>query len=220
MGDAKDAETEEPSLELPSLFRRRKKPEPAPDESAPGPETTPVGSVEPPRRVRPIEPRVGAPRARDDDPERAPAVPLPDRVRAGIPEMAASTAALVVGALVGLLGCLATWVGLQGCEAVTGAQTCGGPGLLLLVAIVVGQVVLGAVLLKVVGVPEAGNVSLIGVGLMVVVALLVLVDHLYDAWMFLAIPVVTAATFGVGRWITTRYADDTDDYPAQQHDIR
>ncbi|WP_148573732.1 hypothetical protein [Nocardioides caldifontis] len=250
MADDDEPGTEGPTLELPSLFRRRRKtaepeaagPEaptdwaepagradsaaeerqdaparrsrfaevrksPLEDRPAPGPEATPVGSTEPPARAsrpRPAEP----------------SAPLGERVTTAVPPMAASTAAVVVGALVGLLGCVATWIGLQGCEAVTGAQTCGGPGLLVLVAIVVGQIALGAALLQLLGVPEPGNLSLLGVGLMVVVALLVLVDHLYDGWMFVAIPVVTAVTFGAARWITTRYADDSDDYPSEQHDIR
>jgi hypothetical protein len=218
MGDDRDLEREGPSLELPSLFRRRSKP--APEAATPLAEAPARRAVH--DRVRPLEPRTATPPEQPTTPQRpaAPSVALSDRVRAGIPGMAASTATVVVGAVVGLLGCVATWIGLQGCEAVTGAQTCGGPGLLVLVAIVVGQIVLGAALLKLVGVPEAGNVSFLGVGLMVVIALLVLIDHLDDGWMFVAIPVVTAATFGFARWITTTYADDTDDYRAEQHDVR
>ena len=134
--------------------------------------------------------------------------------------MAPEVAAAVVGAVVGLLGCIVTWVGLQGCEVVTGAQTCGGPGLLILVAIVVGQILVGAALLKMVGVPEAGNLSFLGVGIMVVITLMVLIDYLYEGWMFAAIPVVTALSFLVARWVTTKYADDSDDYPVEQHDVR
>jgi hypothetical protein len=116
-----------------------------------------------------------------------------------------------VGAAIGLLGCLLTYGGLQGCEAATGTGSCGGPGLLVLVVILVVMVVAGAVALKRLGVPEAGNVSFLGVGVMTVIVLVFLIDYLYDPWMFLVVPVVTAAGFLLAQWVTTKYADDVLD---------
>lgn len=190
---------------------------------APAPEPEPADPVEargepevvtPAEPVPPLEPRVSEPAAADPEPDdrpAAPSVPVAERLRSTIPAMAANTAAIVVGALVGLLGCLATWIGLQGCEVVTGAQTCGGPGLLVLIAIVVAMILLGAALLRMLGVPEPGNLSFLGVGIMSVVALVFLVDYLYDAWMFAVIPVVTALAFSIAQWITTKYTDDGSD---------
>ena len=60
----------------------------------------------------------------------------------------------------------------------TSTDSCGGPGLLVLVVIVVVMILAGAALLKAFGVGEAGNISFLGVGLMVVVVLLFLLDHL------------------------------------------
>ena len=131
-----------------------------------------------------------------------------ERSAPSVPEMAASTAAFAVGALVGLLGCVLTYLGLQGCELVTGTGSCGGPGLLVLVVILVVMVIAGAVALKRLGVPEAGNVSFLGVGVMTVVALLFLIDYLYDPWMFLVVPAVTAVGFLLAQWVTTLYSDD------------
>jgi len=129
-----------------------------------------------------------------------------------------------VGAAVGLLGCALTYVGLQGCEVVTGVSSCGGPGLLVLVVILVAMVLVGAVVLRWLRVPDAGNLSFLGVGMMTAIALLFLIDYLYDPWMFLVIPAVTAMTFGIAQWITTRYTedivDDDDDGKMPHHDIR
>jgi hypothetical protein len=139
-----------------------------------------------------------------------------------MPEVAASTAAFLVGALVGLLGCVLTYVGLQGCELVTGTDSCGGPGLLVLGVILVVMVLAGAAMLKALGVTDAGNVSFLGVGVLTVVALLLLIDYLYDPWMFAVVPAVTALSFSLARWVTTLYAEDVldDDAGMPRHDIR
>jgi hypothetical protein len=139
-----------------------------------------------------------------------------------LPELAASTAALLVGGLVGLLGCALTYLGLQGCELATGTGSCGGPGLLVLVVILVAMVVAGAFALRALRVPDAGNVSFLGVGIMTVIALVFLIDYLYDPWMFLVVPVVSAVCYALARWITTLYAEDLDDDDGglPHHDIR
>ena len=139
-----------------------------------------------------------------------------------LPEVAASTAVVVVGGLIGLVGCVLTFLGLKSCELVTGTDSCGGPGLLVLVVILVAMVLLGAVVLRALRVAEAGNISFLGVGIMTVVALIFFADYLYEPWMFLVVPLVTALSFGVARWITTRYADDVfeDDDDRPHYDVR
>lgn len=197
-------EEDGPSLELPSLFGRRKKrhPEPAAVQPVPVPEPVP----EP-------EPQILAP-----TPEEPKA-----RRELRLPAWASSTAALVVGAVVGALGCVLTWAGLQGCELATGTDSCGGPGLLVLVLILVAMVVAGTAALKLFGVQGAGNLSLLGVGLLAAVVLVFLTGYLYEPWMFLGIPVLTALCFGVAHWLTTRQVDEADLEPVRQserHDVR
>ncbi len=148
--------------------------------------------------------------------------PKKDRRKRSAPQMAASTAAILVGAAVGLMGCVLTFLGLRGCELVTGTGSCGGPGLLVLVVILVLMILAGAAALRALGVAEAGNVSFLGVGIMTAIALLFLINFLYNPWMFAVVPVLTAVSFAVARWISTLYAEDldNDDGGMPHHDIR
>ena len=246
-----------PSLELPSLFGRRKQRDPRPEarhETPPEAETR-AGAVDTAERTQVIEqPPVAhtpavtptavptptpapaettAPRSRPwqhgsstvDVAERRPKAAGGRRARTSgrrLPDMAASTAVILVGALIGLAGCVLTFLGLQGCELVTGTDSCGGPGLLVLVVILVAMVLLGGVVLRALRVAEAGNISFLGVGIMTVVALTFFADQLYAPWMFLVVPLVTASSFGVAHWITTRYAEDVlEDHDDRPHyDVR
>ncbi|CAA9374371.1 MAG: hypothetical protein AVDCRST_MAG47-1500 [uncultured Nocardioidaceae bacterium] len=124
--------------------------------------------------------------------------------------------------MVGLAGCLLTYVGLQGCELMTSTGSCGGPGLLILIVILVAMVLLGAAILRVLRVPDPGNVSFLGVGMLTVVALVFLADYLYEPWMFVVVPAVTAVSYAIARWVTTLYAEDVlgDDDRMPRHDIR
>jgi hypothetical protein len=88
--------------------------------------------------------------------------------------------------------------------------------------ILVVMVLLGAAILKTLRVPEAGNISFLGVGILTVVALVFLVDYLYEPWMFVVVPAVTAVSFALARWVSTLYAEDVldDDAGMPRHDIR
>ena len=127
-----------------------------------------------------------------------------------LPAIPALAAAIVSGVLVGILACGATWLALQGCQAIRGTSSCGGPGFLLLLAILVGLVLVGSALLKVFRVPDSGSTSFLAVGLMAVIVLLFLVDVLFDWWMILVIPVVAAATFALSHWVTARFSEVGD----------
>lgn len=116
-------------------------------------------------------------------------------------------ASLVVGALVGAVGTGLTWAALQGCEALRGTDSCGGPGLLVLVAILALMVIAGALLLKALRVAEPNATSFLGVGLMTVVVLVTLMESLFSAWMFLAVPVLTALSYLAAQWVSTRFVD-------------
>ncbi len=98
------------------------------------------------------------------------------------PTIPALAAVLLVGAVVGLAAVLLTWGSLRLCDVATGTASCGGgPGLLLLVAILIALTYLGGWLLRGFGISDAGSTSFLAVGLLAVVAMLFLVDSL-DEW--------------------------------------
>lgn len=210
MGKRRD-EPAEPTLELPSLFRRRKRrardaPQPAPEpeaeaEAEPEPESVPAPEAAPAPAPEP-EP---APAGR-----RAARVPRAARTRPVVP---AGAATLVAGVVVGAAGTGLTWAALQGCEALRGTDSCGGPGLLVLIAILSLMVVLGALLLKALRVPEPNATSFLGVGLMTVIVLVTLMESLFSAWMFLAVPVLTALSYLAAQWVSTRFVDTEEPSP-------
>ena len=129
------------------------------------------------------------------------------------PVLSPGAAALVAGAVVGAGGTALTWGALQGCEALRGTDSCGGPGLLVLVAILALMVVGGALLLKTLQVAEAKGTSFLGVGLMTVIVLVALMESLFSAWMFLAIPVLTALSYLAAQWVSTRFVDVEESSP-------
>jgi len=218
MGDKPaDGEQEQPSLELPKLFgRRRRSRAPEPDSVAPddGEPTAPIPTA-------PI-PRPGL----NGEPEPTGPQPAGGARRAGraarsaprLPAISGQVAAVLTGVLVGLFGAALTYGSLQGCEAVRGTKSCGGPGLFLLVAILVLMVLLGAVLLKLFALSDPGSTSFLAVGLTAVVVLVTLMEQLFSAWMFLAVPLISAAAFALARWVSTRHVEPTERGPG--HDIR
>lgn len=203
----KDLEGDGPSLELPSFgFGRKKKdkqsePEPEPEPPAPlAPELDPVrpepapAPVVPETGVTSVEP---APEAEE---------PTPTREFA-LPAVPALQAALAVGALVGLLAVLLTFSSLKLCELVRGTDSCGGPGLLLLVATLVMLTYVGGWLLRGFGIDDPGSTSFLAVGLLAVLAMLFFLDVIYNWWMVIVIPLVAMATYALSWWVTTRFVD-------------
>lgn len=120
-------------------------------------------------------------------------------------------AAALTGLLVGAAGAALTYGAMAACEAVRGVSSCGGvPGFFVLVAIVVLMVLLGAGLLKAFGVKDTVSTSFLGVGIVTVLVMLLLLDVIFSAWMFAAIPVLTAAAYLLAHWVTTRFeGEDT-----------
>ena len=167
----------------PPLFAGEVAPEPEPE---PEPETGP--EPEP-------EPEPGARKARVEK----------DRGPGGYP------AAALAGLAVGLLMVAATWGALQGCEAVRGTSSCGKPGFLVLLVMLVLAVVVGAVLLKALRVRDPGSTSFLGVGLVTVVALLGFIDVIYDWWMVLAIPALGLVSFALAHTVTSAFVETTGD---------
>ena len=205
---AEEGEKDAPSLEPPSLFRRRKKatkpPEP-PSDAAPEP---------PQPAVEVTAPLVdGGPATIFDDtseptpdppaPASAPTEPGPPRE----PWLGGTPAAALTGLFIGVLIVAATAGSLHLCTALKGTSSCGGPGFFLLVAILVVAVVLGAAMLRAARVPEPTSTSFLAVGLLSVVALLFLVGSIFEWWMVIVIPIASVATFLLSYWVTTTYID-------------
>ena len=266
-----DEDKQQPSLEPPKLFGRRKKerpvkpeppvePEPEPREEptaaipepepfpepiprpdplpeptpVPEPEPTPVPEPEPDPEPAPLP---GVPRSEPAEPtaartiasgaplfadELAPAEeaepaqpaasdrrPRSRRVPRG-PLLTGYPASAVAGLVVGALLVGLTAGALRGCEGIRGTSTCGGPGLLILVVILVVLVLVGQLLLRWFLVPDPGSTSFLAVGLIAVVALLFLIDVILDWTMILVIPLIAMATFLLSHWVTTAFVEPAD----------
>jgi prepilin signal peptidase PulO-like enzyme (type II secretory pathway) len=149
----------------------------------------------------------------EDEPADAPARPTRSprspRVPRG-PLLTGYPAAALTGLLVGALMVGLTVAALRGCEAIRGTSTCGGPGLLLLVVILMILVMLGQALLRAFTVPDPGSTSFLAVGLLAVIALLFLIDVILDWQMIIVIPLVGVTTFLLSHWVTTTFVDPAD----------
>ncbi len=194
-----------PSLELPKLgWRRRKRT--APPAPEPAPEPARAREPEPPPAVEDTRPIVAT------EPEPVPAAAQETRRReprerrpGGMP--AAIGTGLVVG--LGIVGL--TWASLRSCESIQGTSSCGKVGYPMLGLILVVMVVVGALLLRLLRVRDPASTSFLAVGLAVVVALLVLVDHLLDRSMVVVIPLLSAATFALAHWVTRTFIEPPRD---------
>jgi hypothetical protein len=202
-----DHDRTDSSLELPSLrsaFRRRP--------GAKGREK----HADPARQDRDIAPsrQVTTRRAEAEAaPETEPA-PEPEpvrrprrRIRVHLPGW---VAAPLVGAVVGLVLVGLTAGSLHLCTAMRGTDSCGKPGLLLLLAITAVAILLGSFLLRLAGVGPHGSAGFLGVGLLVVLVLLALLPVLDEWWVVIVVPVVSALTFSASWWLTTTYSQPGD----------
>ena len=119
--------------------------------------------------------------------------------------------AIVTGILVGAATVGLTWGSLRLCEEIRGASSCGGTGLFVLLLILLAMIFLGAGLLRLFRVADAGSTSFLAVGLLTVVVLLFLVDVLFNWWMIIVIPCVTLLTYTLSSWVTTSFVDSGRD---------
>ncbi len=200
MGDQTRDDKPEPTLELPSLFRRRRRgttdQQPAPERevearSGYGGSTPTATGARRGADKTPVADRT--PSGRTTRERRAP------RARRTGPPIPPSVAAPLTGLVVGLVGAVLTYGGLRGCELARGTDSCGdGPGGLLLLAILVVMVLAGGALLAWLRVPDPRSTSFLGVGLTAVVAVVALLETLFSAWMFVVVPLVSAAAYLLG----------------------
>lgn len=124
----------------------------------------------------------------------------PPRFR--FPSPPAPLAAAIVGAVSGLLAVLLVLLAERGCDMARGRPSCGGVGLVMLVAIIVACLVLGALLMRLLHVRDPGLVAFFGVSLAVIFIMLFLIDQVFSGWMLLVIPLLAAATFAVSALLT------------------
>ena len=208
------------SLEMPafSLRRKRQAPERSPE---PDPEPTGVLPRQPAERPDGEQPATAVPAVEareetdadssDREPRRRRELPL-----SGLP--AAALTGVVIGGLAVLLASLAT----TGCEAVRGTPSCGGgPGLLILIAVLVLLAYAGGWLLRLFALPDPGSTSILAVGIMAVLVMVFLLGSTDAWWMVIAMPVVTVIAFCASWWVTTAVMDDDAGADAPEpHDVR
>ena len=125
-----------------------------------------------------------------------------------LPRLHPWVAAALGGAVAGLAGVVLAWLALRGCEAVRGVSSCGGgPGLLLLLGVVVAEVLLGAAVLRALGVAQPAGTSLVGVGLVVVLAMFFPAVAVTSTAAAVVLPVATALTFVLAHVAATTVVD-------------
>lgn len=212
MGDKPHDEGPGPSLELPKMFGRRKK-EPVPvappaEQDAPTPAPAPAASK--PAEPKPAKRKAKEPQVVVDEDREFKLPPLPGRVAAGI-----------TGVLVGALGTLLTWGSLEACEQLKGTDSCGGVGFFILLVILFLMILAGGALLAAWDVSEPRSTSALGVGIVCILVLLLLMEELFDAWMFAVVPVICAIAYYGAHWVTTALVEEPDAAEEEaSHDVR
>lgn len=176
-----------PSLEMPAFSLRRRKPGSEPVEE--------VVRAEPTTAVAPA---VKAEPAPDEPVRRREASRLPSVALAGLP------AAAVTGVAIGALAVLLAWLAGAGCSVVRDTSSCGGAvGLPLLLAGLVLLAWAGSLLLRVLGVTDAGSTSVLAVGVMAVLVMVFLLGSLDERWALVAVPLVAAVAYVASWWVTS-----------------
>lgn len=169
-------------------------PAPAPDETA---ELQQVADPRPPEEAKKAK-RAKTPKAPKD------------RKPLTLPHLPGNIAAMLTGAIVGLVGVALSFIATRSCEAVRGTGSCGGTGLFLLIAILAIMVLLGAALLKAWELSDPNSNSFLAVGLVAVLAMLFFLPVIDSLWMVLVIPIVSALTYLLSWWVTTTFVEDSD----------
>lgn len=101
----------------------------------------------------------------------------------------------VVGLLAGFVVVGMVWLSERGCDRFRGAANCGALGFPLLVLTVVVAIVLAALALSRLAMPQPKLVAFLGVAFMLLIVLAFLSDDLFSSWTLLVVPALTAVTF-------------------------
>lgn len=140
---------------------------------------------------------------------------LPSVALAGLP------AAAVTGVAIGALAVLLAWLAGAGCSVVRGTSSCGGAvGLPLLLAGLVLLAWAGSLLLRALGVADAGSTSVLAVGVMAVLVMVFLLGSLDEWWVLVAVPLMAAVSYGASWWVTSSVAGDADAEEPAPRDVR
>lgn len=110
----------------------------------------------------------------------------------------------VVGLLAGFVTIAMIWLSEQGCNRVRDTPNCGAMGFPLLILTVVVTIVLAALALTKLAMPQPRLVAFLGVMFMLLIVLAFLTDHLSSTWSLLVVPVLSAVTFLVAHLIAGR----------------
>lgn len=194
---------------------------------APAPEVSPEPEPAPTSRFAPPATEVAAPAeaapavapakpVREPEPEAADEAPAKKQVKVQLPEFKAPrlpviptmTASAITGVVIGLLACVGTYLGLNGCEAIKNTDSCGGPGLLLVLAILAIMVVAGTYLLKLFAVRDAGSVSFMAVGMLSMLVLAILIPWIFEWFMLIVVPVLGAGCYMLAHYVTALFDED------------
>ena len=143
-----------------------------------------------------------------------------------LPHLPTSIAAALAGLVCGAVATALVWGGQRGCDAVRGRPTCGGYGVVMLVAIIVVCYLVGVVLLKAFDVDDPGVTAFFGVALPLLVVLGFLLDDVFEGWMAVAIPLLAAGCFVLSAYLAraleaanpSSYADDRGEPDGDQDD--
>lgn len=231
MADKDSGNQDGPSLELPSFgFGRKRRGEEKRSESRGAGEGTPDTILDdPPPAAEPVEEpadptpsatipgaAAAAAAAARENQQAADEAPVPEEPKEPfhklqLPQLPGRQAAAVTGLVVGLLGVGATYLSLRLCSLIKGTTSCGAPGLLLLLAILIGLVVVGGALLRAFHVPDPVSTSFLAVGLLAVIALLFLIEVLLSWTMVIVIPVASVVTYLLSHWVTTAFIEPARD---------
>ena len=110
----------------------------------------------------------------------------------------------VVGLLAGFVTVAFVWLSERGCDQVRDSPNCGAAGFPLLLLAVVVTVVLAALALTRLAMPNPKLVAFLGVGFMLLIVLGFLSDDLFSTWTLVVVPVLTAVTFLIAHLIAGR----------------
>ncbi len=143
----------------------------------------------------------------DEAPAVRPARSLSD-LKFSLPAVDGRVAAAITGLIVGLLAVGLTAGGMEGCEAVRGTSSCGGSGIGILVLIMAVLVLVGSALLAAWKVTDPTSTSFLAVGLLAVIAMLFLIEVIFERSMIVVIPLVSVATYLLSHFVTTRFIDE------------
>jgi hypothetical protein len=111
-------------------------------------------------------------------------------------------AAAASGLLVGSVSAGLVWLGMAGCDVWRDSPSCGGGlGVGLLTAAVAMSWIVGRLLLGFADVPDALMVSFLGIAVALIVVMAFLIDETFSVWMWLVMPLLTAATFVASAWL-------------------